>query len=174
MPVERPNAVRMDGNPFTLVGPEIRVGDPAPDFSVTGTNFQPITLQSGAGKTRVFLSVTSLDTSVCDVEAKEFSRRAAQLPDVQILVVSVDLPFAQMRWCGASGVTNLAVGSDHRELSFGEAYGVVVKELRQLSRAAFVVDGNGIITYVEYVPEIGDQPDFDAVMRAAAVTAGAA
>ncbi len=167
MTQERANAVTLKGNPMTLVGPALRVGQKAPDFTVLAQDMSPITLASTGSRARIFLSVPSLDTPVCDLEAKTFAKRAGELGDTQILVVSVDLPFAQKRWCAAEGVTQLRTGSDHRETSFGLAYGVLIKEIRLLARAAFVVNGAGELTYVEYVPEVGSQPNFDAVIRAA-------
>ena len=173
MPVERKNATLMKGNPVTLVGNEVRVGSKAPEFSVLDNDNKPVTLSSLGNKTRILLSVPSLDTSVCDLEAKEFSRRAKDLPNTAILVVSVDLPFAQKRWCGAAGVHNLVVASDHRDTSFGQAYGVLIKEMRWLARAAFVVNPAGEVTYAEYVPVLGEQPKYDAVVQAAKEAAAA-
>jgi thiol peroxidase len=167
MPSERPNAFTIAGNALTLVGPELRPGDTAPDFRLISPDFQPLTLASSAGRTRVLLSVPSIDTSVCDAEAREFSRRAGEIPGVEIVVASVDLPFAQKRWCLARGVDNVSLGSDHRDVSFGTAYGVLVKEARQLSRAAFVVSPADRITYAEYLSDIDDLPDYDRVIRAA-------
>ncbi|HMB71897.1 MAG TPA: thiol peroxidase, partial [bacterium] len=153
MPVERPNAFTIAGNPLTLVGPELRPGDAAPDFRIqSSTNLQPLGPDASAGKTRVLLSVSSIDTPVCDNEALAFSRRAAEIPDVEILVVSVDQPFAHQRWCREHGVDNLSFGSDHRDVSFGEAYGVLVKETRTLSRAAFVVSPENRIVFAQYLP----------------------
>jgi thiol peroxidase len=173
MPLERKNVTSMKGNPLTLVGNDIRVGSRAPEFSVIDLETKPVTLASLGNKTRILLSVPSLDTSVCDTEAKEFSRRAKDLPNTAILVVSVDLPFAQKRWCGATGVQNLVLASDHREVSFGQAYGVLIKELRWLARAAFVVNPAGEVTYVEYLPDLGQQPNYDAIVQAAKESAAA-
>lgn len=171
MPTERPDAFVIAGTSRTLVGDELRPGVPAPDFEVLSGDFRPITLASSAGRTRVLLSVPSIDTSVCDLEVKEFSRRAGEIPGVEILVISVDLPGAQKRWCLSNGVDNVSFGSDHRRVSFGSAYGVLVKDDRTLSRAAFVVSPADRITYAEYVPDIAEHPDFDAVIRAARDTA---
>jgi thiol peroxidase len=167
MTQERPNAVTLKGKPMTLVGPAVRPGQKAPDFTVISPDMAPITLASTGNKTRIFLSILSVDTSVCDLELKTFAKRTAELPDTTILVVSADLPFTQKRWCTAEGASNLIVGSDHKDLSFGTAYGVLTKELRTLARAAFVVNPANEITYVEYVPEISAQPNFDAVIQAA-------
>ena len=167
MAQERPNAVSLKGNPLTLVGPQIRPGQKAPDFTVISQDMTPIRLADTAGKTRIFLSMLSFDTSVCDVEGKTFNKRASELPNTEILVVTMDLPFTQKRWCGAEGITNLRTGSDHKDASFGTAYGVLIKELRILARAAFVVNAAGEVTYTEIVPVVSDQPNFDAVIRAA-------
>ncbi len=164
---ERANAVTLKGNPMTLMGTPVRPGQKAPDFTVLANDMSPVTLASTAGKTRIFLSVPSLDTPVCDTEVKTFSKRAGEVPNTEIIVVSVDLPFAQKRWCGTAGVTNVTTGSDHRDTSFGLAYGVLIKEIRLLARAAFVVNAAGEVTYVELVPEVGEQPKFDAVLQAA-------
>jgi thiol peroxidase len=160
---ERPNAVTLKGKPHTLVGHAVRVGQKAPDFTVISTDMQPITLASTGKKTRIFLSVLSVDTSVCDLELKTFAKG---LPDTEILVVSVDLPFTLKRWCTAEGISTLTVASDHKDLSFGNAYGVLTKELRTLARAVFVVNPANEIAYVEYVPEIAAQPNFDAAIQA--------
>ncbi|MCA9751113.1 MAG: thiol peroxidase [Gemmatimonadetes bacterium] len=151
----------------------MRPGDRAPDFSGIGQDWKPVNLASSAGKTRLFVVVPSLDTSVCDLEAREFSRRADEIDGVEIVVVSVDLPPAQARWCGAAGVRNLTLVSDHREVSFGTGYGVLVKETRMLCRAILVVDARDTVTYVEYVPQIGLQPDYDAAIAAARAAAAA-
>lgn len=167
MTTERENVFHILGNPVTLLGPEIRVGDPAPDFTVVTPDLQPMTLSDSAGKTRIILAFPSLDTDVCDIEARKFAERASEIPGVEILAISVDLPFAQKRWCGAAGVDNLSLGSDHRDVNFGLAYGVLIKDSRQLARAAWVVDADGRVTYAELVPEMADQPDYDAVIAAA-------
>ena len=164
MAEERRNAVTLKGNPFTLVGPELRSGDPAPDFELVGADLKPVNLQDTAGKIRIFSVVPSLDTPVCDTMTRRFNTEAAGLPEVQIYTVSMDLPFAQSRWCAASGVDNIAMLSDHRDGSFGESYGTLVKELRLDSRAIFVVDAEGLIRHVEYVGEIADQPDYDSAL----------
>lgn len=164
---ERANGVSLKGKMFTLVGPQIRVGQKAPEFSVLALDSSEITLASLGNKTRILLSVPSLETSVCDLEVKTFSKRAGELKDTEILVVSVDLPMGQKRWTGSEGVSNIRMGSDHRETNFGQAYGVLMKELRLLARAAFVVNAAGEVTYTELVPDWSNQPNFDAVMQAA-------
>ena len=172
MAEERANAVTLQGNPFTLVGPELKSGDPAPDFEVVGADLKPVTLQDTAARIRIFSVVPSLDTPVCDTMTRRFNKEAAGLPEVQIYTVSMDLPFAQSRWCAASGVDNIVMLSDHRSGSFGESYGTLVKELRLDSRAIFVVDGEGVIRHVEYVGEIADQPDYDSALRRVRELAG--
>ncbi|MFN8178255.1 MAG: thiol peroxidase [bacterium] len=173
MPVERKSTTMMKGGPVTLVGNEVRVGSRAPEFNLVDSDNKSVTLSSLGNKTRILLSVPSLETSVCDLEVREFSRRADKLPNTVILVVSVDLPLAQKRWCGAAGVHNLVVASDHRDTSFGVAYGVLIKEPRWLARAAFVVNPAGEVTYAEYVPVLGEQPKYDAVVQAAKEAAAA-
>jgi len=158
----------MRGNPRTLVGDEVKVGDQAPDFEVVNNDLQPVTLADYRGKVKVLLSVPSLDTGVCDQETRRFNEEAAGLgDDVVVLAISTDLPFAQKRWCAAAGVERVETLSDHRETSFGRAYGVLMDELRLLARAVFVVDRDDRVTYVEYVPEVGNFPDFDRAVAAA-------
>ena len=164
---ERAGAVTMKGNPLTLVGNEVRVGREAPDFTAIDTDLKPLALSSLRGKTVVIASVPSLDTSACDLETRRFNQEAAALgKDVQILTISMDLPFAQKRWCGAAGVANLKTLSDHRDAAFGNAYGVLVKELRLLARACFVVDRQGVIRYIQVVKELATEPDYAAVLEA--------
>jgi len=167
--LERPGIVTMRGNPLTLVGPEITVGQKAPDFSVVTNDMAPVTLADYAGKALALVSVPSLDTPVCAVETRRFNAEAAKLgADVRILTISMDLPFAQKRWCGAMGIDKVETLSDHREASFGLAYGVLIKELRLLARSVFVVNKNGIVTYAELVPEIADEPFYAGVLNALA------
>lgn len=150
-----------------LAGPELKVGDPAPDFTVTGNDMKPVSLKDTTGKVRVFASVPSLDTAVCDTETRRFNVEAAAVPGVEIWTVSMDLPFAQKRWCGAAGVDKVKTVSDHKTASFGEAYGVLQPDRRLLARAVFVVDQNDVVRYAEYCPTPGDQPNYDAVIAAA-------
>lgn len=164
---ERQGAVTLRGNPMTLVGPELKVGDQAPDFQVVGNDMKPVTLGDTAGKIRIIASVPSLDTPVCDTETRRFNEEAGKLPGVEILTISMDLPFAQVRWCGAAGVKNVRTLSDYRERSFGPAYGAFIKELQLDARAVFVLDKNNTLRYVEYVKEVGEQPNFGAVLEAA-------
>ena len=157
----------MKGNPLTLLGDEVRVGEQAPDFTVVGNDLAPVEFAAFRGKVCIISSVPSLDTPVCDVETRRFNEEAAKLgPDVAVLTISMDLPFAQKRWCGAAGVSAVQTLSDHRDASFGAAYGVLIKELRLLARAVFVVDKESVVQYVELVKEIADEPDYDAVLAA--------
>lgn len=168
MAIERPAAVTLRGNPFTLVGPEIKVGEKAPSFQVLGGDLSAVTLDTYKGKVKVICAVPSLDTPVCDKETQRFNAEAATLSDnIAILAVSVDLPFAQKRWCGANGVDKVTALSDHRETAFGQAYGTLIKELRLLSRAVFVVDASDTVRYVEYVPEVASEPNYEAALAAA-------
>ncbi len=164
---ERTGMVTMKGNPLTLVGVELKVGDAAPDFEVLDNDLSPVKLSSFRGKVCIISSVPSLDTPVCDMETRRFNEEAGKLgADVAILTISVDLPFAQKRWCGAAGVDKVVTLSDHREAAFGEAYGVLIKELRLLARAVFVVDQGGTIQYIQLVKELTEEPDYDAVLKA--------
>jgi thiol peroxidase len=159
--------VTMKGNPLTLVGNEVKVGQPAPDFEVIANDMSSVKLSSFKGKVCIICSVPSLDTSVCDVETRRFNEEAGKLGSgVVVLTISMDLPFAQKRWCGAAGVKNVQTLSDHRDASFGKAYGVLIKELRLLARAVFVADKNGIIRYIQVVKELSTEPDYKAVLEA--------
>jgi len=156
----------MRGNPLTLIGNEVKVGDVAPDFVVLDNNLSPVKFSSFRGKTCIISSVPSLDTPVCDMETKKFNEEAGRLgPDVAILTVSMDLPFAQKRWCAAAGVDKVQTLSDHRDASFGTSYGVLIKELRLLARAVFLVDRKGIIQYIQLVKEVSKEPDYEAVLN---------
>ncbi len=159
--------VTFKGNPVTLVGTEVKAGDKAPEFTVLANDLSPVTLESSAGKVRILSVVPSLDTGVCDAQTRKFNEEASKLGNVEVITVSVDLPFAQKRWCAAAGLENVVTVSDHRELSFGEAYGVHIKELRLLARAVFVVDSQDMVTYAEYVPESTDHPNYNAAIEAA-------
>ena len=163
---ERQGAVTFKGNPLTLIGPEIKAGSKAPDFEVLAQDLSTVSLASLKGKTLLISVTPSLDTPVCDAQAKRFNQEAAKLPGVEILNISMDLPFAQKRWCGAAGIDRLKVLSDHRDGSFGRAYGVLIKELRLLTRAIFAVDSAGTIRYVEYVPEVTAHPNYDIALAA--------
>lgn len=164
---ERKGAVRLRGNPFTLVGNEIQTGAQAPDVELLGNDLKPVKVSDFKGKVVVVSSVPSLDTPTCDMETRRFNTEAASLgADVVILTVSTDLPFAQKRWCGAAGVDKVKTLSDHRETAFGLAYGVLIKELRLLARSIFVVDKGGVVRYVQHVKEISEEPDYAAVIAA--------
>lgn len=164
---ERTGIITFKGNPMTLLGPELKVGDTAPEFSVVDTTLAPVSLASHNGKIRVISAVPSLDTPVCDTETRRFNQEAAGLPDnVVVLTVSFDLPFAQKRWCGAAGIDRVTTVSDYRERSFGQAYGVLIKELLLLSRCIFVIDADGVIRYIQQVPEVTSEPDYAAVLAA--------
>ena len=165
--LERPGLITMKGKPLTLVGPEVKVGDPAPDFTVVANDLSDFRFSSLQGQVCVLSSVPSLDTPVCDIETRRFNDEAAGLgAAVKLLTISMDLPFAQKRWCGAAGVENLKTFSDHREAAFGLAYGVLIKELRLLARAVFVVDQGGKVQHVQIVPELANEPDYEAVLQA--------
>jgi thiol peroxidase len=154
-------------NPITLIGNEVKVGDTAPDFTVLANDLSPVTLKDSKGKVRLISVVPSLDTGTCDAQTRKFNESAAKIgEEVVILTVSNDLPFAQKRWCAAAGIDSVQTLSDHRDLSFGEAYGCAIKELRLLTRAVFVVDANDIVTYVEYVSEATEHPDYEKAIEA--------
>ncbi len=157
---------KMKGNPLVLDGPQLKPGDSAPDFEVTDNGLQPFTLASSGNGVRVFSVVPSLDTPVCDAQTRRFNEEAAKLSGVDIITVSCDLPFAQKRWCGAAGVDKVKTVSDYKNRSFGEAWGTMLRDLKIESRAIFVVDRNNKITYVEYVPEVTDHPNYDAALAA--------
>jgi thioredoxin-dependent peroxiredoxin len=171
--MERPGATTLKGNPMTLVGPELKAGDAAPDFTMVDNGLKSVSLKDTGGAVRIFSVVPSLDTPVCDAQTKRFNEEAARLPDVRIYTVSMDLPFAQKRWCGAFGVDKVRMLSDHKDGSFGTQYGTLIKELRIESRAIFVLNPDDTIRYVEYVKEVADFPNYDAAL-AAARAAGAA
>ncbi len=165
---ERAGAVTMGGNPLTLVGEEIQVGAPAPEVTLLNNALEPVNISDYKGKVVIISSVPSLDTPVCDLQTRRFNSEAAGLgEDVAILTVSMDLPFAQARWCGAAGVEAVTTLSDHRDAAFGEAYGLLIKELRLLARAVLVVDKEGVVQYVQLVEELKEEPDYDAVLAAA-------
>lgn len=156
------------GKPLTLLGYRVKVGERAPDFTVLRRDLSPFTLAEVAGKVLVVNAVPSLDTSVCATQARTFNQRAAELGEgARVLVISMDLPFAQNRFCTTEGIANLEVLSDHREASFGLAYGLLVKETRLLARAVLVIDRQGAIVYQELVPDTSHEPDYDAALQAA-------
>ena len=164
---EHPGAITMKGNPLTLIGRLPEVGQAAPDFEVLDNNLAPVKLSSFKGKICIIASVPSLDTPVCDIETRRFNTEAAKLSaDVVILTISMDLPFAQKRWCGAAGIDKVITLSDHRNAEFGAAFGTIIKELRLLARAVFVIDKNGIVRLVQLVKEVAQEPDYAAVLAA--------
>ena len=165
--MERPGATTLKGNPLTLIGPQLKPGDDAPDFNVVDQALKPVTLKDTGNNVRIISVVPSLDTPVCDAQTRKFNIAAANLPGVEIITVSVDLPFAQTRWCGAFGVDKVKMLSDHKDVSFGTNYSTLIKELRIESRAIFVLDRENKIRYVEYVKEVADSPNFDAALAAA-------
>ncbi len=164
---ERTGLVTFQGNPLTLLGTGIGVGEKAPAFTALDTSLAPKRLADYAGQVVVISSVPSLDTPVCDLQTRRFNAEAAALgPRVTILTLSMDLPFAQKRWCGAAGVAAVTTLSDHRDASFGLAYGLLIKELRLLARAVLVIDQKGVVRYQQIVPEVATEPDYDAALAA--------
>jgi thiol peroxidase len=159
--------VTLKGKPITLVGDEVKVGKAGPDFEAVDNDLKPVKLSSFKGKIIVLSSVPSLDTPVCDIETRKFNEKAGGLGNnVKVLTISMDLPFAQKRWCGAAGIKNVQTLSDHRNASFGTAYGVLIKDLRLLARAVFVIDATGVVRYKQVVPELSSEPDYEAVINA--------
>ncbi|GAW68373.1 lipid hydroperoxide peroxidase [Geoanaerobacter pelophilus] len=160
--------VTFKGNPVTLVGPELKVGDAAPDFSVVDNSMAAVSLKNYQGMVKIVSAVPSLDTPVCDTETRRFNQEAAKLPgDVVVLTISADLPFAQKRWCGAAGIDKVVTLSDYRDRSFALSYGVLIDELKLLSRSIFVIDKQNVIRYIQHVPEVTQEPDYEAAIRAA-------
>ncbi|HLR08409.1 MAG TPA: thiol peroxidase [Bacillota bacterium] len=159
--------VTFQHEPVTLIGEEIKVGDEAPDFTVLANDLKEVSLSDYKGKVKLIAAVPSIDTDVCSEETKRFNEEADKLENVHVLTISMDLPFAQTRWCAANGVKNLDTLSDHRDADFGEKYGVLMKELRLLARAIFVVDSSDKVTYVEYVDEVTNHPDYQKALKAA-------
>ena len=164
---ERAGVVTFKGNPLTLIGSEVRVGSQAPDFQVIAQDLSAVKWSDTKGKIRVVSAVPSLDTPVCDQQTRRFNQEAASLPgNVEVWTISMDLPFAQKRWCGAAGVDKIKVLSDHRDASFGAAWGTLVKELRLLARAVFIVDAQNVVRHAEYVKEVTTHPNYDAALAA--------
>lgn len=165
---ERTGITTFKGSPVSLLGPELKIGDQAPDFQVVDTDLKPIGLADFKGKTKIICAVPSLDTPVCDTETRRFNQEAAQLPDsTVVLTISLDLPFAQKRWCGGAGIDRVITLSDYQDRSFALAYGVLIKELKLLSRSVFVIDGEDKISYIKHVAEVTEEPDYAAVLAAA-------
>lgn len=158
--------VTFKGNPVTLVGNEIKVGDKAPDFFVLGADLNPVKLSDFEGKVKVIAVYPSIDTGVCQAQNRRFNAEATTLDDAVILSVSCDLPFAQKRFCAAEGLDKVITLSDHKDVDFGTKYGFLIKELRLLARGTVIIDKKGFVKYVEYVPEIATEPDYDAALNA--------
>jgi thiol peroxidase len=165
--MERSGATTLRGNPMTVLGPELKAGDKAPDFHAVDDSLKPVDLAATGHGVRIFSVVPSLDTPVCDAQTKRFNDEAGKMPALTIYTFSMDLPFAQKRWCGAFGVDHVKMISDHRDGSFGQAYGTLIKDLRILSRAIFVLDKNNVVRHAEYVKEVAEHPDYDAALAAA-------
>lgn len=167
--MERPGATTLKGNPLTLVGPELKAGDAAPDFNLWDGGFstKPVTLKDTGNNVRIISVVPSLDTPVCDAQTKRFEEETGKLPNVSIYTISMDLPFAQKRWCGAFGVDKVKMLSDHKDASFGANYGTLIKDHRIESRAIFVIGKDNKIRHAEYVTEVADHPDYEAALSAA-------
>ena len=159
--------ITFKGDPLTLTGNAVAVGDAAPDFEVLANDLSPVRLADFRGKAVVISAVPSLDTPVCDTQTRKFNERAAAFgDDVVVLTISMDLPFAQQRWCGAAGIENVQTLSDHRKAEFGNAFGLLIKELRLLARAVFVLDAKGVIRYKQSVEELTNEPDYDSAIEA--------
>ncbi len=165
---ERPQVITMKGSPLTLLGPELQTGDAAPEFRVVDNDLSPVTLKDFKHKVLIISTVPSLDTPVCDMETRRFNTEAANLGnEVKIVTASMDLPFAQKRWCGAAGVEQVMTVSDYQEASLGQNFGVLIKELRLLARGVFVLDQSRIIRYVQLVPEVTEEPNYEPILQAA-------
>jgi thiol peroxidase len=168
MTQERDGLVTMQGSPLTLIGPELSVGDEAPDFTAMDRGLDGVGLSDLKGKVVLISAVPSVDTSVCSLQTQRFNEEAASLPDnVVVVTISQDLPFALDRFCGAEGIDKLHVLSDHANAEFGRAYGVLIKGLRLLARSVFVIGADGRISYMQIVPEVTDHPDYEAALEAA-------
>jgi thiol peroxidase len=162
---ERTGVVTLRGNPVTLLGPQLRVGDRAPDFAVVDGSLHPVRLADFQGKTKLISVVPSLDTPICELQTQRFHEEAAKLPaNVEVLTISVDLPFAQSRFCTTHGIQKIRVLSDYRDVAFGLAYGLLIKEVRLLARAIFVLGQDDVIRYLEIVPEVGSHPNYEAAL----------
>jgi len=167
--MERSGVITFQGSPLTLVGPALRAGDKAPGFTVLDDELKPLSLKDFAGKTKIISVTPSLDTPVCDLQLRRFNAEAAKMSgDRAVLNISMDLPFAITRFCTSAGIDKVKALSDHRDASFGAAYGVLIKELRLLARAIFIIDTNDVIQYTEIVPDITNHPDYDKALSSAA------
>ncbi len=167
--MEREGLLELGGVGVTIIGPDIEVGQDAPEIMLQDQDWKDVkVLEATSGKVRILAAVPSLSTSVCDRETRRFNEEAAKLSeDIRIVTISHDLPFTQKNWCGAAGVEQVWVVSDHKDAEFGEKYGTLIKERRILRRAVFVVDRDGKVTYADYMPALGDEPDYEAVLAAA-------
>lgn len=164
---ERTGVATVGGNPVTLLGPEIKVGDQAPDFKVNKDLMTEVSLSDFAGKVKLISVVPSVDTGTCDAQTRRFNVEADKLgDDVVILTISVDLPFAQSRFCGAAGIDKVITLSDYKNRAFGQAYGVLIKEIQLDQRAVFILDANNTVRYVEYLTEMKEHPNYDAALQA--------
>jgi thiol peroxidase len=162
---EREGLVTVGGNPVTLTGDVINIGDIAPDCMGANSDLAPVALSSYRGKVIILSFVVSLDTATCDIETRRFNAKAAGLgSDVKIITVSMDLPFAQKRWCSAAGIENVVTLSDYKERCFGERYGMMIKQTGLLARGVFIIDKQGVVKYIQIVPEVADEPDYDAIL----------
>ncbi len=166
--------VTLKGNPLPVAGPELKAGDKAPEFTAVDMTLKPVTLADTGKTVRIFSVVPSLDTPVCDAQTKRFNDELAKMPGVDVYTVSVDLPFAQKRWCNNFAVDRVKMLSDHKDASFGRSWGTLIEDLRIESRAIFVVDRDNVIRYAEYVKEVGDHPDYDPALRTARTLTGSA
>jgi thiol peroxidase len=165
---ERKGTVTFQGSPLNLLGNEVFTGNEAPNFQALANDLSPVKLSDFRGKVCIISSVPSIDTPVCDTQTRRFNEEAQKLgDDVVVLTISMDLPFAQKRWCAAAGIENVKTLSDHRDASFGTAFGLLIKELRLLARAVFVIDKQGVIRYIELVPELTNEPNYQAALKAA-------
>ncbi len=164
--MERKNIITFQGKPLTLVGPELKVGDNAPDFIVLDNELKETGLKDFKGKIKLISTTPSLDTPVCDMQARRFNQEAAKLPDdVVVMNISMDLPFAISRFCATTGIDKIKTFSDHRDASFGNSYGILIKELRLLARSIFIIDKDDVIRYFEIVPEITNHPDYERAVQ---------
>lgn len=162
MAQERAGAVTFKGNPLTLIGPEIKAGDTAPDFQVTAADLSAVSLQNFKGKTKLISFVPSLDTPVCSQQTRRFNEEAAKFPaSLEVLTISMDLPFAQKRFCATEGIEKVKVYSDHKDASFGRSYGALIKELRLLTRGVVIIGPDDKVQYIEYVKEMTNHPNYD-------------
>lgn len=167
MTEKRGDIITFKNNPVTLLGPDLAVGDSAPEFRVVDTDLSSVTLADSAGQVRLITVVPSLDTGVCDTMTRNFNAKAAELPEnVIVYTISMDLPFAQKRWCGNAGIDRVKTLSDYQDRSFGLAYGLLIDELKLLARAVYVIDANGKVVYRQIVPEVTEEPDYDAALEA--------